>query len=195
MTKIIGLTGGIGTGKTTAANYFASKGIPIYIADEAAKTIMNDPKIIKEIQNLFEENIQLPNGFLDRKLIRQLVFSAPDTLKKLNEIIHPKVKNDFENWVQSHKNSPFVIKEVAILFETKGHLTCDATILITAPLEIRIQRVLQRDQTTRENILQIIHNQLSEDEKIKLATYVVQNDSLDNMYKNLDKLIDILSKN
>jgi dephospho-CoA kinase len=162
MTKIIGLTGGIGTGKTTVATYFASKGIPVYIADEAAKEIMNTKEVIQEVQALFKENVILENGYLNRTLIRDFVFSDNDKLAQLNSIIHPKVKRDFDNWLSNHQNAPFVIKEVAILFETNGQNYCDATILITAPLDTRIQRVLERDKTSKEIILKIIKNQLPE---------------------------------
>ena len=194
MTKIIGLTGGIGSGKTTVAKYFASKGIPVYIADEAAKDIMNDKIVVQEVQSIFSENVILDNGLLDRNTIRELVFKDKSKLELLNKIIHPKVKSDFENWLKQHKKATFVIKEVAILFETNGQKYCDATILVTAPLETRIKRVLERDTTTRENILQIINNQLPEDEKIKLATYVIANENLNITYKSVDKLIEILSK-
>lgn len=194
MAKIIGLTGGIGSGKTTVAKYFASKGIPVYIADEAAKDIMNDKIVVQEVQSIFSENVILDNGLLDRNTIRELVFKDKSKLELLNKIIHPKVKSDFENWLKQHKKATFVIKEVAILFETNGQKYCDATILVTAPLETRIKRVLERDTTTRENILQIINNQLPEDEKIKLATYVIANENLNITYKSVDKLIEILSK-
>lgn len=195
MTKIIGLTGGIGSGKTTVAKYFASKGIPVYIADDAAKTIMDDKKVVQEVQAIFSENVTLKNGLLDRNAIRELVFSDKSKLEQLNKIIHPKVKVDFENWLKKYKKAPFVIKEVAILFETNGQKYCDATILVTAPIETRIKRVLERDTTSRENILQIINNQLPEEEKIKLATFVVTNENLNITYKTVDNLIEILNKN
>lgn len=194
MTKIIGLTGGIGSGKTTVAKYFASKGIPVYIADEAAKDIMDDKKVVQEVQAIFSENVILKNGLLDRNAIRELVFKDKTKLEQLNKIIHPKVKVDFEDWLKKHKNATFVIKEVAILFETNGQKYCDATILVTAPIETRIKRVLKRDTTSRENILQIIHNQLPEEEKTKLATYVITNDKLNITYKTVDNLIEILNK-
>lgn len=195
MTKIIGLTGGIGSGKTTVANYFASKGIPVYIADEAAKAIMNDKIVIEEVKAIFpDENVVQNNGFLNRKLIRELVFNNKSKLNLLNRIIHPRVKSDFENWLNKNKKSKFIIKEVAILFETNGQQYCDATILVTAPKETRIKRVLERDKTSRENILQIINNQLPEEEKIKLATYVITNENLNITYKTVDNLIEILKK-
>jgi dephospho-CoA kinase len=195
MTKIIGLTGGIGSGKTTVAKYFASKGIPVYIADEAAKEIMDNKKVVQEVQAIFSENVILENGLLDRNAIRELVFKDKSKLEQLNKIIHPKVKVDFEDWLKKHKNATFVIKEVAILFETNGHKYCDATILVTAPIETRIKRVLKRDTTSKENILQIINNQLPEEKKIKLATYVITNDKLNITYKTVDNLIEILNKN
>ena len=194
MTKIIGLTGGIGSGKTTVAKYFASKGIPVYIADEAAKAIMDDKKVVQEVQAIFSENVILKNGLLDRNAIRELVFADKSKLEQLNKIIHPIVRTDFENWLNKNKNAPFIIKEVAILFETNGQKYCDATILVTAPIETRIKRVLERDSTSRENILQIINNQLPEEDKMKLATFVVTNKKLNITYKSVDKLIEILSK-
>ena len=189
MTKIIGLTGGIGTGKTTVANYFASKGVPVYIADEAAKVIMNAKDVVQQVQALFAENVILENGQLNRNYIRELVFTDKDKLVQLNSIIHPKVILDFENWLKQNKNAHFVIKEVAILFETNGQNYCDATILVTAPLETRIQRVIKRDKTPKEIILNIINNQLPEEEKIKLATYVIENKNLEKTYEIIDNLI------
>ena len=194
MTKIIGLTGGIGSGKTTVVKYFASKGIPVYIADEAAKNIMNDKKVVQEVQAIFSENVILKNGLLDRNAIRKIVFDDKSKLEQLNKIIHPKVKTDFENWLKKNKNAAFIIKEVAILFETNGQKYCDATILVSAPIETRIKRVLERDATSRENILQIINNQLPEEEKMKLATYVITNENLKITYKTIDNLIEILKK-
>ncbi len=192
MTKIIGLTGGIGSGKTTVAKYFASKGIPVYIADEAAKNIMDDKSVVQEVQTIFSENVIQKDGLLDRNAIRELVFKDKSKLEQLNKIVHPKVKVDFENWLKKNKKAPFIIKEAAILFETNGQKYCDATILVTAPIEIRIERVLERDITSRENILQIIKNQLSEEEKMKLATYVIKNENLTITYKMIDNLIEIL---
>lgn len=193
MTKIIGLTGGIGSGKTTVAKYFASKGIPVYISDEAAKDIMDDKKVVQEIQAIFSENVIFKNGLLNRNAIRELVFKDKNKLEQLNKIIHPKVKVDFEEWLKKNKNATFIIKEVAILFETKGQKYCDATILVTAPIKTRIERVLKRDAISRENILQIIHNQLPEEEKRKLATYIIENEKLNITYKTVDNLIEILN--
>lgn len=185
MTKIIGLTGGIGSGKTTAARFFQEHGIPVYIADEAAKNIMQQESVIQEIQTLFTQNVTQSNGQLDRKLISQLVFDDPTKLDSLNAIIHPKVHTHFRTWLEKYSNEPFVIKEVAILFETKGYLKCDATILIKAAVETRILRVMKRDHKTRKEVLRVIHNQLTDKEKEKLATYVISNDDLKILQKEL----------
>ena len=194
MTKIIGLTGGIGSGKTTVVKYFASKGIPVYIADEAAKNIMNDKKVVQEVQAIFSENVILKNGLLDRNAIRKIVFDDKSKLEQLNKIIHPKVKTDFENWLKKNKNAAFIIKEVAILFETNGQKYCDATILVTAPIETRIKRVLERDSTSRENILQIINNQLPESKKKELSDFIIENIDLSNTFLKTDEIIKILAK-
>jgi dephospho-CoA kinase len=195
MTKIIGLTGGIGVGKTTVAKYFAAKGIPVYVADEAARIIMNSKEVIEEVQALFLQNVINENGQLNRSYIRELVFSDKNMLDKLNSIIHPKVKIHFEKWLQQHQNVPFIIKEVAILFETNGQIYCDATILVTASLETRLKRVTKRDATSRESVLQIIANQLPEEQKIKLASYIIENEILKNTYKTIDIIINKLKKN
>lgn len=189
MTKIIGLTGGIGSGKTTVANFFKEKGVPVYIADDEAKKIMDNNKVVAEVQQLFEEKVIDNFGKLDRKKISQIVFHNKEKLNALNALIHPKVKAHFNTWLENHASFSFVIKEVAILFETNGHLHCDATILVTAPIEIRVERVMKRDHKTREEVLQVINNQMPEEEKIKLATYVVENEKLEKTHKQVEIIL------
>lgn len=189
MTKIIGLTGGIGSGKTTVANFFKEKGVPVYIADDEAKKIMDNNEVITEVQQLFEEKVIDNFGKLDRKKISQIVFHNKEKLKALNALIHPKIKAHFNTWLENHASFSFVIKEVAILFETNGHLHCDATILVTAPIEIRVERVMKRDHKTREEVLQVINNQMPEEEKIKLATYVVENEKLEKTHKQVEIIL------
>ena len=152
MTKIIGLTGGIGSGKTTIAKHFASLGVPVYIADDEAKKLMDNPEIITELKSIFGDEI-IENGKIDRKALAQIVFQNPKKLKTLNSIIHPAVKLHFENWLHSHKNYPIIIKEAAILFESGSYKDCDKIITVTAPLEIRIERVLKRDVSDYESIM------------------------------------------
>ena len=120
MTKVIGLTGGIGSGKTLVANYIRSKGIPVYIADEEAKRLMDTPEIVETIVNTFGEEI-IEGNKVNRQELARLVFESSEKLQKLNGIIHPKVKQHFENWLKKHRDYPFVVKEAAILFESGSY--------------------------------------------------------------------------
>ena len=194
MTKIIGLTGGIGSGKSTVANYIASKGIPVYIADEEAKKIMERDDVKQKIQNLFTESILNSDNSLNRKKIAEFVFNNPDKLKELNAIVHPEVQLHFKNWLKEHKNYPFIIKEVAILFETGGNKQCDKVILITAPEELRIERAKKRDNLTKKDILVRIKNQISESKKKELSDFVVENINLNNTFLKIDEILKILAK-
>jgi len=194
MTKIIGLTGGIGSGKSTVAHYIASKGIPVYIADAAAKEIMEQPDVMAQIKQIFHQNVMTSEGKLDRKVIGQLVFTSPELLKKLNAIVHPLVKTHFIDWLQQHKTASFVIKEVAILFESGGNKECDKVILVTAPEAIRIQRTMLRDNTSQEAILNRIQNQLSDAEKIQKSDFVISNIDVKETYSQTDEILKILSK-
>ena len=194
MTKIIGLTGGIGSGKSTVANYIASKGIPVYIADEEAKKIMEREDVKQKIQNLFSESVLNPDNSLNRKKIAEFVFNNPNKLKELNDIVHPAVQLHFKNWLNEHKDSPFIIKEVAILFETGGNKQCDKVILITAPEELRIERAMKRDNLTKKDILVRINNQLPDSKKKELSDFIVENIDLSNTFLKIDKILKILAK-
>lgn len=194
MTKIIGLTGGIGSGKSTVANYIASKGIPVYIADEEAKKIMEREDVKQKIQNLFDQSVFNSDNSLNRKKISEFVFNNPDKLKELNAIVHPEVQLHFKNWLKEHKNYPFIIKEVAILFETGGNKQCDKVILITAPEELRIERAMKRDNLTKKDILVRINNQLPDFKKKKLSDFVVENIDLNKTFLKIDEILKILAK-
>ena len=194
MTKIIGLTGGIGSGKSTVANYIASKGIPVYIADDEAKKIMEDATVKQRIQKLFSESVLNDNGTLNRKKIAELVFGFPDKLKELNAIVHPEVQNHFKEWLFKHKEYSFIIKEVAILFETGGNKQCDKVILITAPEELRIQRAMKRDNLTKKDVLVRINTQLPDSKKKELSDFVVENVDLNDTFLKIDEILKILAK-
>ncbi len=194
MTRIIGLTGGIGSGKSTVASYIASQGIPVYIADEEAKKLMDSKNISSRIQAIFPEKIYTEDGKLDRKKIAATVFNSPEKLSQLNSIVHPEVKKHFDNWLKKNENAPFIIKEVAILFETGGDLFCDKVILITAPQEIRIERAIKRDNVDRGSILKRVQNQLPEEEKIKKSDFVIHNIDLKTTLKEVDQILKILAK-
>lgn len=189
MTKIIGLTGGIGSGKSTVAKYIASKGIPVYVADDEAKKIMNSSKVIEEVVALFGENVLNNEDKLDRKKIAAIVFNDKEKLEQLNKIIHPKVKAHFKEWLNKYKNEKFIIKEVAILFETNGNLECDKVILVTAPKEVRIERVMKRDAISREEVEARIKNQLPEEQKVKLSDYFIENNTIKETYNLVNKLL------
>ena len=194
MTKIIGLTGGIGSGKSTIANYIASKGIPVYIADEEAKKLMELPEVITSVQSIFSENVLDKFGKLNRKKIADLVFNSPTQLTQLNNIVHPLVKNHFIEWLKIHSNAPYVIKEVAILFETGGNTACDKVILVTAPEEIRIERAMKRDNVSKETIVSRMNNQLPESEKITKSDFIIHNTDLNKTFIQVDEILKILSK-
>lgn len=188
-TKIIGLTGGIGSGKTTIVNYIASKGIPVYIADDGGRKVMQKAEVIKEINALFKGTVLLENGQLNREKIAALVFENKSLLKGLNKIVHPAVAQDFNNFLDQNCNAQIIVKEAAILFESGSYKDCDATILITAPVETRIKRVMKRDGIDREAVLKRMKNQMSDEEKRELADFVIQNIELKQSYKEIDEII------
>ncbi|MFA7444766.1 MAG: dephospho-CoA kinase [Flavobacteriaceae bacterium] len=193
MTKIIGLTGGIGSGKSTVASYFQELGVPVYIADTEAKKIMEEAETIEQVQKLFEENV-IVEGKLDRKKIASIVFNNPEKLEQLNQVIHPRVKQDFKNWLKKHQQHRFVIKEVAILFETGSEKEFDAIILVTAPEKIRIERVMQRDKVTEAQVMERIKNQLSDQEKINKSSFIIKNLLKKDTKKQVKELIILLNK-
>ena len=158
-TRIIGLTGGIGSGKTTVANYIQSKGIPVYISDLEAKKVMDSSEIIEKIIDAFGTDIIDSNKSLNREKLASIVFNDSEKLKQLNAIVHPAVKKHFENWIIQYQKSPFIVKEAAILFESGSYKDCNEIITVSAPLETRIARVLKRDTTSKEKVLQRINNQ------------------------------------
>ncbi|AWH85636.1 dephospho-CoA kinase [Flavobacterium album] len=192
-TKIVGLTGGIGSGKTTIAQYFIAMGVPVYFADDEAKKILYAPDTVAEVTNAFGEEV-LTNGVPDRQKIAAIVFNNPQKLEVLNGIIHPKVRQHFKDWVAAHDNEPLVIKETAILFESGSYKDCDATILVTAPKEVRIQRVMGRDNTTAEKVLERMANQWDDERKIPLSNYIIQNINSIKAEKEAQKVLEIIQK-
>lgn len=177
-TKIIGLTGGIGSGKTTIANYFADLGVPVYIADTEAKKILYFPEVVQEIAQVFGEEV-LTDNMPDRKKLASVVFNNPEKLKQLNAIIHPRVRQHFVDWAEQHKKERFVIKEAAILFESGSFKDCDKVILVTAPKEVRIKRVMKRDGVSKEEVLERMKNQWDEEKKKKLSDFIIENIDLE----------------
>jgi dephospho-CoA kinase len=190
--RIIGLTGGIGSGKTWVANYIQSQGIPVYISDLEAKKVMELPEIVSKIEAAFGESNVTSNRTLDREKLASIVFNNPDKLKLLNSIVHPAVKNNFDRWVVKHKNYSYLVKEAAVLIESGSYKDCDAVITICAPIETRIERVIQRDATTREKVQQRINNQLSDEQRIAKSQYVINNEDFEQTKLQIDKILNSL---
>lgn len=188
---IVGLTGGIGSGKSTVAEFFRELGVPVYNSDYKAKKIMHeDSKVKAKILNLFGEKAYSKNE-LNRRFIASEVFSNKKKLKALNAIVHPAVRADFLTWVDS-QDYPYVIQEAAIIFENNSEDRYDKVILVTAPKEIRITRVIDRDGNSASEIKARIENQLSDEEKIPRAHFVIKNVDLDKTRQNARKIHEIL---
>ena len=191
MTKIIGLTGGIGSGKTTVANEFSSLGIPVYITDLEAKKLMQSDYVLSQIKEEFG-NIVFENDVLLRDKLSEIVFNDDKRLAKLNNIVHPAVKQHFREWLLEHQDDPFIIYESAILFESGSYKECDYVINVEAPLEIRIQRVMERDKTSREKVLERIRNQWNDEEKSSKSDFIVKNTTLEAAKLEIVKILNFL---
>lgn len=171
---LVGLTGGIGSGKTTVASLFLELGVPVYNADQHAKRLMRTSKTVKQkIVQEFGRKAYL-NGKLNRAFLAEVVFNNKIKLAAINSIVHPSVANSFKRWARK-QNSDYVIQENAILFETNSYKKFNFTILVTAPLNERIRRVIDRDKMTKQQVLERIKNQLPDEEKVQKADFVIAN--------------------
>lgn len=189
MAKIIGLTGGIGSGKTSIMNHIETLGYKVYYADDAGKKVMKQKEIIDKVVLLLGQNVLNEDSTLNRKKIADIVFANPDKLHALNQIVHPAVANDFDNFLKSLKENELVIKESAILFESKANEDCDIVILITAPEEVRIQRVMARDNSTFDEVKMRIDNQMSDEIKVKKSDYVINNLFLSESFDEIARIL------
>ncbi len=188
--KIIGLTGGIGSGKTTVAKFIEEMGFPVYYSDDRAKDIVNDDEVLKnKITELLGDGAYDENGFYNRKYVSGIVFNNDETRLKLNALIHPAVKIDFENWVNKQQ-AEFVFKETALLFELNLNESCYKSVLVTADDNIRIKRVMDRDHKTYREIEAIIDKQMPEKDKIKRADFVIfNNEGIDELKAATDRVM------
>lgn len=186
----IGITGGIGSGKSLICKIFAKLGVPIYDADSKAKTLMTSDKIlVAQIKKQFGESSYQVEGSLNRDYLSREVFNDPIKLERLNQLVHPRVGLDSEQWIEGNKGVPYVVKEAALLFESGAHKQLDKIIVVTAPETMRIQRVLNRDKSkSKEEVLKIIRSQMPEEEKIKLADFVIRNDESELVIPQVLKL-------
>lgn len=184
---IVGLTGGIGSGKTTVAKYFERLGISVFYADAAARDILqNEPEVIMKVKELLGEEVYKA-GVPDRKKIAKMVFSKTHLLSKLNAIIHPAVRKQFDVF-SVHAKSPYVIYEAAILLESGNAHFCDKIILVTAPLALRIKRVRLRDLSSREEVQNRINTQWSDFKKRKQADFIIENIEIESLDSQVNKV-------
>ncbi|HVV55353.1 MAG TPA: dephospho-CoA kinase [Mucilaginibacter sp.] len=185
----IGITGNIGGGKTTVSKLFEILGVPVFYADDAAKKVMTaDPVLISRLKDAFGPETYFEDGSLNRKYIANIVFNNDEQLEKLNALVHPAVFRAFDEWASQIRDKPYVIKEAALLFESSSYKMCDYSIMVTAPLELRIERVMKRDKLTRAEVESRNSRQFSEEKKTKLADFVVRNDDTELVIPQVLKL-------
>lgn len=193
MKKIIGITGGIGSGKSTVSKFIEEAGYPVYYSDVRAKTIVNDDAELREnIKRLLGENSYDENGFYNRRYVGEIIFNDSDLLLQLNSLIHPAVKVNFEKWVSEQK-TPFVFKETALLFELKLNESCYKSILVTADDSCRFKRVMDRDQKTYREVEAVMSMQMPEKDKIKFADFIIYNNlGLGELKAETEKVLALL---
>lgn len=185
--KIIGLTGGIGSGKSTLLAWLRSNGIPCFESDIVGKQLLNG-QLKQDVIDYFGPELY-PNDVLDTKRMAQLVFQDKEALEKLNNLVHPAVGKAFKDFVEKNKNAQILVKEAAILFETGAYKSCDFVILVCAPLEKRISRVIQRDGVKRAEVLARMLKQWDDNKKSALADFVIENDSLELAIEQLEAIL------
>lgn len=193
----VGITGGIGSGKTTICKVFQSLGIPIYQADDAAKWLMqNNAELITAIKQAFGEEVYKEQNQLNRQQLAAIVFNNADALKKLNSLVHPAVHQHSETWMkeQAANKVPYTLKEAALIFESGSYKLLDKVITVFAPQHIRLQRVVKRDKSTPEQVLARMEKQMSEIEKINLADYIIINDGEEMLLPQIYSIHQALSQ-
>jgi len=173
----IGITGGIGSGKTTVCRIFEVLGIPVFYADVVAREVMISDKILVEgVKGAFGKDSYLEGGELNRKHIAGIVFNDAAELERLNALVHPAVFRAFDSWAASVKDAPYLIKEAALLFESGSYRMCNLNVLVTAPEALRIARVRKRDNISAQEVQQRIDKQFSDEKKVDMADFVIFND-------------------
>ena len=186
----IGITGGIGSGKSLICHIFQVLGVPVYDADSRAKIVMTtDGILIDQIKKEFGTLSYNENGELNRELLGKTVFNQPDRLAKLNSLVHPRVAEHYNRWISEQSTAKYCLKEAALLFEAGSYQLLDKIIVVTAPDELRMKRVLQRDShRTSKDVEHIFRNQMPQEEKVKLADYIIKNDESELVVPQVLKL-------
>ncbi len=173
---LVGLTGGIGSGKSYIASIFEHLDVPVYYADDRSKKIMTDnSEVVERVKGLLGQDAYFENGRLNKQYIAQKIFSDFELKKKLEAIVHPAVKKDFSDWVDQNKDEKLLIKESALLIESGSYKEMDFVVVVSAPVDLRIKRVMVRDKKSKEEVIALINSQLSDDERIKFANFVIDN--------------------
>lgn len=190
--KVIGLTGGIGSGKSTLLNWFQMKGIPCFESDAVGRELLNS-SLRDSVILRFGEDIYF-DGILDRKKMAKKVFGDKKALADLNKIVHPAVNEAFNNFIEKNQNAPFIINESAIIFETGKYKEFYKIILVISPKNVRINRIILRDNVNKENVLSRMKHQLSDSNKIKLADFIIENITLNEFYLQAAEILQKLKK-
>ncbi len=188
--KVVGITGGIGSGKSTICKVFSSLGVPVFHSDEISKSILFSPEVAQLVIEKFGDKVAEGPG-LSRVKLAEVVFKEKSSLDWLNSVLHPKVAEEFTKW-QTNQKFPFCLKEAAILFESGGASSCDLTVNVQCSEEERLKRVLKRDRRTKQQVLDIIAKQLSESERTELADYNINNEN-QKILPQVLRLFEILS--
>ena len=194
---VIGMTGGIGCGKSYVSDKMKLRGIPVYDSDTRAKLITaTDPVLKLELTRLVGPTLYCPCGCgeMQKDVLARFIFGNPDNLAKVNAIIHPRVKEDFRQWADAQKGKDFCILESAILFESGFDGEVDFKVCVDAPLELRVRRCMERDKSTNEAVMERINNQMDQAQKCSLADFVIVNDGRDVLEPQIDALIDKCKK-
>lgn len=191
--KKVGITGGIGSGKSVVGRVLEAMNFPVYYSDEASKELVDtDQKIKEELITLLGTEVYL-NGKLNRPFLASVIFQNDELRMKVNQIIHPKVREAFVNWTNK-QSSPLVFNEAAILFETGAYKTMDATLLVTAPVDLKVMRVMERDKSSMESVLERMSKQWSDEQKIPLADYVLKNDEETSLIVQIENMLEELNQ-
>ncbi len=191
----VGLTGGIGSGKSLVARIFSKFGVPVYDSDSATKQLyVSNNELKRELIKNFGPQTYFENGQLNRKYLGELVFGNKSNLELINKIVHPYVKIDFEEWLRKNQHVNYVIKEAAILIESGAYKQIDKIIVVNAPLELRIRRVVERDKTTKEEVKKRLRNQFSNEKLLTFANYIVENDEINPLLPQIINIQNQLHK-
>ena len=189
----VGITGGMGSGKSRVCNMLKNLGVPIFSSDDAGKYLLNNDDTLKrDIKKTFDSDMYTSSGRIDRDRMAKLVFNNPEELTKLNALVHPRVKAEFDSWCKKNEKKPYVVKEAAILFEIGKHKELDKMVTVFCPKEERIRRIILRDDATKESIEKRMIHQYTDAERNALADYILINDGKEDLLPQVMELHELL---